>query len=78
MARQHLRLQERHQAQRRLFLQEGMSPLLLLSLLPGGQHRAARLVGQKHRAALASVEIAGAQLPAVDQRQGQSIDERRP
>jgi hypothetical protein len=47
--------------------------LLLLALLPGGDDLATALVVEHDRAALAFVEIAGVDLAAVDQGEGEPI-----
>ena len=55
-----LRLQVRNEAKWCDFIQKGVTPLLLLALLPCRQDRAATIVGEQHRAAIAGLEIARA------------------
>src|SRR5260370_36704084 len=66
--RKNLCLQVRDESERRRLVQEGVAAFLLLALLPSGQHGAAPLVGDKHRAALTGSETTRPQWPAVDNR----------
>ena len=51
--RKKLRLQMRNEAERRHFVQKGMTPLFLFALLPLRQDGAAPVIGEKHGAAVA-------------------------
>src|ERR1700731_2245198 len=73
MSCEKLRLQVRNEAERRGFFQKGVTPFLLLALLPCRQDRAAAVVGEQHRAAIAGLEIARPQLVAVEQRKRKPV-----
>ncbi len=73
MSCEKLRLQVRNEAERRGFVQKGVTPFLLLALLPCRQDRAAAVVGEQHRAAIAGLEIARPQLVAVEQRKRKPV-----
>src|SRR5258708_20285576 len=69
--RENLCLQVRDKAERRHLVQKGVASLLLLALLPSGQHGAAPFVGEKHRAAITGFEITRPQLATVEKRKRQ-------
>jgi hypothetical protein len=66
MARQELCLQIRNEPERRNFVEEGMTPLGSLSLLPSHENRLARGIGQEDGAAVLPHEIPDPDLPAVE------------
>lgn len=68
-----LRLQMRNKAKRRRFVQKRVTPFFLLALLPRCRDRAAAVVGEQHRAAIARLEISRPQLAAVEQRKRQPV-----
>ncbi|GEC14998.1 hypothetical protein NWI01_08900 [Nitrobacter winogradskyi] len=66
MSRQKLRLQMGDESERSGLIKERMATLLLLALLPCGQHRATPRVGEQYRAAITGFKITAPQLAAVD------------
>src|SRR5690606_15544456 len=70
--------QEGYQAKRRLLLKEGMQPLLLLALLPGGKHGLAAVLGKPDGAAVSSLKIAGTKLTPVEKRQREPVSQNGP
>jgi hypothetical protein len=75
MPSQHLRLGVRHEAERYRLVEEGVTQLVALALLPGNQHALAGLVGEPHTACFLDREVACRQLAAIDEAERQPVSQ---
>src|SRR3954470_17570547 len=75
MAGEQRRLEVGEEPYGRLFAEERMDDLLLLSLLIGHQDGFSRCIVHDHASRLAGMEAVGANLLEIDEREGQAVGE---
>src|ERR1019366_616071 len=73
MPGEQLGLQVGDEPERRRLLQEGVTPLLLLTLLPSGEHRPASRLSQKYGTPISDLDVACSYLSTVDERKDKPV-----
>ena len=70
------RLGVQQQADGDFLAKKRMLDLVLFSFLPGSENLLAAVVGEEHGAGFSGAEVLGADLLAVDEREGEAVGER--